>query len=393
MTRRIYFDFNATTPLAHEVVVAMEWSLREEYGNPSSLHWAGIRSRDAVEAARSEVAAILCCDATEVIFTSGGTEGNNHAVKGVFYARPGKISRPHIISTAVEHPSILRSCEFLNGLGADVTLVPVDRFGRVDPEDVRDAIRPETILITVMHANNEVGTIQPIEEIARISRERGVVCHTDGAQTVGKIPVDVELLDVDLLTVAGHKLYGPKGVGALYVREGTRLEPFLHGADHEAGQRAGTENVAAIIGLGAACRLASEAINMANATALRDYFWQRLQETFGDGVTLNGHLTERLPNTLNVSFVGHCGGDILAALPRLAASTGSACHAGMSTISPVLEAMGTPREVAIGAIRFSLGRTTTAGEVDDVVAQLKTVVGIAAGSRRSAVNRRQAASH
>jgi cysteine desulfurase len=393
MNRRIYFDFNATTPLAPEVVVALERSLREDFGNPSSQHWAGTPARDAVEVARSQVAALLCCDATEVVFTSGGTEGNNHAMKGVYYAHSGRISRPHIVSTAIEHPSVLRPCEFLNGLGADVTLVPVDQFGLVDPDDVRKAIRSETILVSVMHANNEVGTIQPIGEIARISRERGVLCHTDAAQTVGKISVDVELLGIDLLTVAGHKLYGPKGVGALYVREGTRLEPFMHGADHEAAQRAGTENVAAIIGLGIACNRASEVANAPNATSLRDYFWQRLQETFGERVTLNGHLTERLPNTLNVSFAEHCGSEILAALPRLAASTGSACHAGTATISPVLEAMGTPMDRAIGAIRLSLGRTSTASEVDDVVEELQSVIGATASVRRSAGNRRQTVNH
>jgi cysteine desulfurase len=225
-----------------------------------------------------------------------------------------------------------------------------------------------------MHANNEVGTIQPIEALGKIARDREVLLHSDAAQTTGKIPVDVGILGVDLLSIAAHKLYGPKGVGALYAREGILFDPFMHGADHEAGRRAGTENVAGIVGLGLACQLASERIPAANASALRDYFWQRLQETFGEAITLNGHLTERLPNTLNVSFISHCGADILAALPQLAASTGSACHAGVATISPVLEAMGAPQDVAMGAIRFSLGRTSTAAEVDDVIEQLQSAL-------------------
>ena len=375
MTGRIYFDFNATTPLAREVEAAMRPSLVNDFGNPSSQHWAGAPARDAVEAARSQVAALLCCDATEVVFTSGGTEGNNYALKGVFHARHEKVPHPHIISTTIEHPSVLQPCRFLERVGAEITLVPVDGSGRVAPEAVRDAIRPNTVLISVMHANNEVGTIQQIEEIARMARERGVLCHTDAAQTAGKISVDVESLGVDLLTIAGHKLYGPKGVGALYVREGIALEPLMHGADHEAGRRAGTENVTALVGLGAACELAVNRLAEGVDTSLRDFFWQRLQQVFGDLVELNGHLIERLPNTLNVSFRGHIGSELLARLPQLAASTGSACHAGDPCISPVLEAMGVSMDVALGAIRFSLGRTSTVAEVDEVVAWLQSVVG------------------
>lgn len=375
MTRRIYFDFNATTPLAPEVEAAMRHSLANDFGNPSSQHWAGASARDAVEAARSQVAALLCCDATEVVFTSGGTEGNNYALQGVFHSRHGKVPQPHIISTAIEHPSVLQPCRFLERVGAEITIVPVDGSGRVNPEAVRDAIRTNTVLISVMHANNEVGTIQPIEAIARMARERGVLCHTDAAQTAGKISVDVESLGVDLLTIAGHKLFGPKGVGALYVREGIALEPLMHGADHEAGRRAGTENVTALVGLGAACELAVHRLAEGVDTSLREYFWQRLQQVFGDLVELNGHLIERLPNTLNVSFRGHIGSELLARLPHLAASTGSACHAVDACISPVLEAMGVPMDVALGAIRFSLGRTSTVAEVDEVVAWLQSVVG------------------
>ncbi|MEX0642781.1 MAG: cysteine desulfurase family protein [Pirellulales bacterium] len=372
MNDRIYFDFNASTPVATEVLSGMQPWLMGGFGNASSTHWAGVSARDAIEMARSQVAALLSCDPTAVVFTSGGTESNNQAIKGVFFERLKAISHPHLITTAIEHPSISQPCRFISELGASISFVRVNSTGQVDPDEVQRAVRPETVLISVMHANNEVGTIQPIEALGRIAREREVLFHSDAAQTAGKIPVDVEMLGVDFLSIAGHKLYGPKGVGALYAREGLPFKPFMHGADHEAGRRAGTENVAGIVGLGLACQLASERMPVANASSLRDYFWQRLQETFGEAITLNGHLTERLPNTLNVSFKGHCGADILAALPQLAASTGSACHAGVATISPVLEAMGAQQDVAMGAIRFSLGRTSTAVEVDDVIERLQS---------------------
>lgn len=374
MTGRVYLDYNATTPLAPEVAKVMLPYLDEAYGNPSSLHWVGLPARDAVEEARSQVAALLCCDATEVVFTSSGTEANNHVIKGLFFSRwaPGKPF--HVITSEIEHPAILEPCRFIQGLGAEITRLPVDRFGQINPEDVSLAIRPHTALISVMHANNEVGTIQPIAEIARIAREHGVLCHTDAAQTVGKIATEVEALGVDLLTVAGHKLYGPKGVGALFMREGVTLEPLMHGAGHEAGRRAGTENVLEIVGLGAACELAQDWIDDDAVLGLRDELWQRLQEAFGDRVVLNGHVENRLPNTLNIGFAGHHGHEILARLPRLAASTGSACHAGSLHISPVLTAMGVPRDVGLGAVRFSLGRQTTRAEIAWVVEALGQVV-------------------
>lgn len=370
MTSPIYLDYNATTPIADEVATAMSRFLMEPYGNPSGLHWAGLPARDAVEKARSQVAALLCCDATEVVFTSGGSEADNYAIKGLYFGR-GNLSSPfHVITTQIEHPAVLEPCRFLERLGADVTRLPVDRHGLVDPDDVRRALRPHTALVSVMHANNEVGTIQPLTEIAAIGREHGVLVHTDAAQAVGKVPVDVESLGVDLLTVAGHKLYGPKGVGALYVREGVELEPLLHGADHEAGRRAGTENVLEIVGLGAACELAQSWIDDGSILALRDDFWNALQASFGSQVVLNGHPTLRLPNTLNVGFRGTVGSEILAAMPRLAASTGSACHAGSTHVSPVLTAMGVPHDVALGAVRFSLGRETTRSEIDTVLEML-----------------------
>jgi cysteine desulfurase len=370
MTGRIYLDYNATTPLAPEVAAAMVPYFEEAYGNPSSLHWAGLPARDAVEEARSQVAALLCCDATEVVFTSGGTEANNHAIKGLFFSRRTAGKPFHVITSQIEHPAVLEPCRFIEGIGAEVTRLPVDRFGWVDPDSVAKAIRPHTALISIMHANNEVGTIQPIVEIAQIAREHGVLSHTDAAQTVGKIPTDVEALGVDLLTVAGHKLYAPKGVGALFIREGVTLEPLLHGAGHEAGRRAGTENILQIIGLGTACELAQNWIDDPQVRTLRDALWHRLQQGFGDSVALNGHPEHRLSNTLNVSFRGHQGHEILARLPKLAASTGSACHAGSLHISPVLAAMGVPRDVGLGAVRFSLGRSTTQREIDLVANML-----------------------
>ncbi|MEX0936852.1 MAG: cysteine desulfurase family protein [Pirellulales bacterium] len=374
MNGRIYLDFNATTPPAPEVAAAMRPYLTEDFGNPSSTHWAGIGARDAVEAARSKVAALLCCDATEIVFTSGGTESNNQVLKGTFYACCRDKARPHIITSRIEHPSILEPCRFLEGLGADVTYLPVDRFGRVDPSDVKDALQDETVLVSVMHANNETGVIQPITEIAQLARDRGVLCHTDAAQTVGKIPVDVESLGVDLLTIASHKLYGPKGVGALFVREGVELTSLLHGAGHEAGRRAGTENVASIVGLGTACEVARRWLETTDTLFLRDYFWQKLRAIFSDLVVLNGHLDERLPNTLNVSFRGLFGSNILAKLPAVAASTGSACHAGVRCLSPVLEAMGVEESIGLGAIRFSLGHTTTEQELDWVSRELERII-------------------
>ena len=367
MKPQIYLDHNATTPVAGEVAAAMSRILTGPYGNPSSMHWAGIPARDAVEKARSQVASLLCCDATEVVFTSGGTEANNQAIKGLFFAKRDRGHPFHIITSRIEHPAVLEPCSFLEQLGAQVTRLAVDRHGLVDPLDVQRAIRPGTALISIMHANNEVGTIQPLVEIAAIAHEHGIPVHTDAAQTVGKIPVDVETLGVDLLTVAGHKLYGPKGVGALFVREGLELEPLLHGASHEAGRRAGTENVLEVVALGAACELAHSWIVDSSIATLCDELWTALQESFGDQVVLNGHPTQRLPNTLNIGFRGKVGSEILAAMPNLAASTGSACHEGSMQISPVLAAMGVPHDIAMGAVRFSLGRQTTRREIDAVV--------------------------
>jgi cysteine desulfurase len=363
--RQIYLDHNASTPLDAFVQAAMAPYLAAAFGNPSSGHWAGVPAREAVEAARAQVAALLGCAPDEVVFTSGGTEANNAALTGAFFAAAGR-SR-HIVTTQIEHPAIIEPCAFLERLGAEVTYVGVDATGMVDPEDVRRALRPDTILVSVMHANNEVGTVQPLVQIAAITREAGVPLHSDAAQSVGKLATDVDALGVDLLSIAGHKFYGPKGVGALYMRRGVSLEPFMHGASHESGRRAGTENVLLDVGLGAAAELACDRAWTGGVRELRDRFWVALQDRFGEGVRLNGHPTERLCNTLSVDFVGRVGSEILAALPGVAASTGSACHADRVTLSPVLEAMRVPPEVGMGAVRFSLGRSTTWDELDAVL--------------------------
>jgi len=364
MSEQVYLDYNASTPIAAEVAEAMRPFLTAHYGNPSSPHWAGAPAREAVEKARGQVAALLGADPAEIVFTSGGTESNNHAIKGTFFAHRSRGN--HIITSQIKHPATTEPCRFLETLGAEVTYLPVDRYGLVDPDDVRTAIRPQTILLTVMHANNEVGTIEPIAEIAAIACAHGILFHTDAAQSVGKVPIRVDELGVDLLSVAGHKLYGPKGVGALYIRGGTQIEPFMHGAGHEQGRRAGTENVLLDVGLGVACELAHDWIGMPTIKELRDRFWTRLRETFGQRVSLNGHPDLRLPNTLSVNFVGRIGAEVLGQLDGVAASTGSACHAGSVELSGVLKAMGISPEHGMGAVRFSLGRGTTAEQVDRV---------------------------
>ena len=374
--RQIYLDYNASTPIDPAVVAAMRPYLADAYGNPSSGHWAAKPAKVALEGARGDVAALLGCHSDEVVFTSGGSEANNLALKGVFFANQDKSD--HIITTRIEHPAIVAPCRFLERLGARVTCLPVDNNGRVDPDDLRRAITPRTILISIMHANNEVGTIQPIEDCARIARERGILFHTDAAQSVGKIATKVDELGVDLLSIAGHKAYAPKGIGALFVRRGVRLEPLIHGAEHESGRRAGTESALLAVALGKACELARDLAPMQRVRAQRDRFWQKLQGRFRDLVVLNGDPQHRLPNTLNVAFVGRVGADILAGLDGVAASTGSACHSGRVELSPVLEAMGVTPTVGMGAIRFSLGRGTTAEEIETVVERLAGVLAAAA---------------
>jgi len=371
-TQQIYLDFNASTPIAPEVAGAIAPFLHQHFGNPSSHHWAGEPAREAIEHARRQVADLLQCHPGEIVFTSGGSESNNHAIKGVFYALREKGN--HIITTQIEHPAVGSPCRFLEKLGAEVAFVPVDRYGRVDPDDIQKAITPKTILISVMHANNEVGTIQPIEEISKIGKKHGIVFHTDAAQSVGKIDTKVNDLGVDLLSAAGHKVYAPKGVGTLYIREGTPIEPLIHGASHESGRRAGTENVLLIVGLGKACEIAKKYLKDNKIHDLRNRFWELLQKNFGDGVVLNGHPSHRLPNTLNVSFIGKVGGEILSQMGGVAASTGAACHSGSVELSPVLKAMEVLPQVGMGAIRFSLGRTTTLEELNRVIRLLKKIL-------------------
>ncbi len=365
---RIYLDYNASTPIAPSVMEAMQAAMGEGFGNPSSPHWAAAPAKRMLEDSRAQVAHLIGARPDEIVLTSGGSEANNHALKGVVYASTR--AAPHIVTTAVEHPAIHAPCRFLERSGARVTRLPVDATGRIDPDDLRRAITADTVLVSVMLANNEVGTIQPVAECARIAREHGVWVHTDAAQALGKIPVDVDELGADLLTVAGHKLYAPKGVGALYVRAGLELEPLIHGAGHERGRRAGTESALLATALGRACERVGDLTPMADVEALRDRFWTGLQARFGDAVVLNGHPQHRLPNTLNVAFKGRDGGAILDRLDGVAASTGSACHADHVELSPVLAAMGVPERVAMGAIRFSLGRETTGDEIDTVLSQL-----------------------
>jgi cysteine desulfurase len=366
--QRIYLDYNASTPIDPAVAAAMRPFLDDHFGNPSSGHWASLGAKAALDTARRQVASLLGGHSDEIVFTSGGSEANNLAIKGVFFALRDK--GEHIVTTAIEHPAVVAPCRFLERLGARITFLPVDRAGRIDPDALRRAITPRTILVSIMHANNEVGTLQPIEECARIAREHGVLFHTDAAQSVGKVATRVDELGVDLLSIAGHKVYAPKGVGALFVRRGVSVEPLIHGAGHEGGRRAGTESALLAVGLGTACALAGDLSAMDRVRTLRDGFWTGLQQRFGNRVVLNGHPTQRLPNTLNVSFVGRVGAEILVRLDGVAATTGSACHAGRVELSPVLAAMGVEPEVGMGAVRFSLGRGTTRDEIDAVLTQL-----------------------
>jgi len=360
----IYLDYNATTPVHPEVVEAMLPWLREHFGNPSSAHVYGHRARDAVERARTQVAALIGCESEEVVFTSGGTEANNLAIAGVAAALGAR--RRHIVTSTVEHPAVARPCDRLARNGFEVTRLPVDPEGRVVVEDARPFLRGDTMLVTVMLANNEVGTRMPIRELASAAHERGALMHTDAAQAVGKVPVRVDDLGVDLLSIAGHKLYAPKGVGALYVRRGTPIEPLLLGAGRERGLRPGTENVPYIVGLGVACELARRDLEAeaARVRALRDLLFERLRAAI-PAIRRNGHPTERLPNTLNVSFPGVRGSAVLHWAPEVAASTGSACHEGGETPSGVLLAMGLDPQDALGAVRLSLGRGTTEEEVEE----------------------------
>ena len=385
----IYLDYNATTPIDPQVAEAIlpfvQGGLNGLFGNPSSGHSFGLAAREGVETARRQVAGMLGCDADDLIFTSGGTEANNHAIKGVAEAHCQRGN--HIITTAVEHPAVTEVCHYLEGHGFRVTYLPVDEGGMVDPEQVKEAITSETLLVTIMHANNEVGTIMPIREIADIAHRHGALVHSDCAQSVGKIPVRVDDLGVDLLSIAGHKLYAPKGIGALYIRPGVRLEKLMHGANHEQDRRAGTENIIEMAGLGKACELIQQNLlaYAEHMAAMRDRLERGLLDS-GMDARVNGRPRSsaapversgqgRLPNTLSISFRGVEADRVLASLPTVAASAGAACHSDRVEVSHVLAAMNVPEEYAMGTLRLTVGRFTTEDEIDRAVAEIREVVG------------------
>ncbi len=369
MNKPIYLDYNATTPLHPQALEAMLPYLQHHFGNPSSNHSFGLVTKQAVEKAREQVATLLNGSSQEIVFTSGGTESNNAALRGVAFAnrRLGN----HLITSAIEHPAVIEVCRWLGTQGFETTILPVDSFGLVEPADLEKAIKPGTILVSIMHANNEIGSLQPIPLLTAIAHQHGALFHTDAAQSVGKLRVDVRALGVDLLSVAGHKLYAPKGVGALYIRKGLDIQNLMFGAGHETGRRPGTENVASIVGLGAACRLADQDLETLSVSlcSLRDRLHQGLENALGaEEVKLNGHPEKRLPNTLNLSFRGVAANQLLDTIQEhVAASAGSACHADRVQISEVLSVMGIPQEWSMGAIRFSVGRHTTPEEIDAAV--------------------------
>jgi cysteine desulfurase len=373
--RRIYLDHAATTPTHPEVVKAMLPFFSDAFGNPSSIYSYGQEAKGALEEARTRVAEFIGARSEEIVFTSGGTEADNYALKGIAYANEHKGN--HVITTSIEHHAVLEACKFLERRGFKITCLPVDRYGLVAPDDVKKAITAKTILISVMHANNEVGTIEPVEEIGEIAREAGVYFHTDAVQTVGHIPVNVDKLKVDLLSTSGHKFYGPKGVGALYVRKGTKLVPLVHGGEHEKRRRAGTENVPGIVGLGKAVQLAGQEIGEEEKRLvyLRDKLIKGLEKKI-DRVRLNGHPTKRLPNNVNVSvdFVEGESMILNLDLEGICASTGSACTSSSLEPSHVLLALGLPPEQAHGSLRFTLGRENTETAVERVLEVLPGIV-------------------
>jgi cysteine desulfurase len=373
MARRVYLDHNASTPVHPEVVAEMLPYFDELYGNPSSIHAFGRAAREAVDTARERIAGFLGVRPDEIVFTSGGTESDNFAVKGLALAR----GRGHLITSSVEHHAVLRTCQALETQGFDVTYLPVDEHGRVDPEDVRRAIRPDTIAITIMHANSEVGTIQPVAAIGRIAREHHVPFHVDGVQTVGKIPVDVDALGIDALSFSAHKLYGPKGVAALYLRRGTRMIAVQHGGEHERRRRAGTENVPGIVGFGKAVEIRAREMHAeaTRLTALRTRLWEGVRERVPD-VRLSGHPVDRLPGTASLLF-RHVESESIVLgldLKGIGVSAGSACTSGNIEPSHVLVAMSVPLDWAMGAVRCSLGRGTTAEDIEYVIASVEPLI-------------------
>ena len=373
--KRIYLDYAATTPTHPEVVKAMLPYFGQAFGNPSSIHFHGQEAKAAMEEAREKIAEFIGAQGEEIVFTGGGTEANNLALKGIAYADEGKEN--HIITTSIEHHSVIEPCQFLERRGFEVTYLPVDSYGVVDPEDVEKAITDNTILISIMHANNEVGTIEPLKEIAEITNRRGISFHTDAVQAVGHIPVNVNELGVDLLSISAHKLYGPKGVGALYIRKGTRIISFMHGGEQERTHLAGTENVPAIVGFGKAIAIAEAemAKERKRLLSLRDKLIKGLSERI-DNIRLNGHPTQRLPNNVNVSIDFVEGESMLLNLDLegIAASSGSACSSSALKPSHVLLALGLPPEQAFGSLRFTLGQETVEEDIDRVLKILPPIV-------------------
>ena len=373
----IYLDYNATTPIDPLVAEAMLPYVHGLYGNPSSGHPFGRSALAGVDHARAQVTSLIGCSPDDLVFTSGGTEANNHAIKGVAWANPSTSPgerRNEIITSNIEHPAVTEVCQWLEGKGFRLTFVAADECGMVDPRRVQEVISSDTLLVSIMHANNEVGTIQPIAEIAEIAHRYGALMHSDCAQSVGKIPVRVDDLGVDLLSIAGHKLYAPKGIGALYVRPGLNLEKFMHGAGHEEGRRAGTENIIGMAGLGKACELIEQNLSQYSSqmSHMRDRLEQGLLSHSGDR-RVNGHPEKRLPNTSSIAFRGLEADRILASLPSVAASAGAACHSDMVEVSHVLAAMNVPEEYAMGTLRFSVGRFTTADEIDRAITEVNKV--------------------
>ncbi|MCL4873495.1 cysteine desulfurase NifS [bacterium] len=372
---RIYFDHNATTPVPEEVFEALVPFLKEQWGNPSSIHWAGRGTRKAVEDAREKVCALLNCTNTELIFTSSGTEGDNHAIKGLAYARKDKGN--HIITTAVEHPAVLNTCKHLQKEGFEVTYLGVDNDGLISLDELKAAITPKTILISVMFANNETGVLFPMKEIGAIAKEKGVAFHTDAVQAAGKAKIDVKDINCDLLTISGHKLYGPKGIGALFVKRGVRLVPLIHGGHHERNRRGGTENVAGIVGMGKAAEIALRDMDkeIEHLKTLRDRLEKGMAERV-QHIKVNGHAEKRLPNTANISFEFVEGESLLLNLDMkgIAASSGSACTSGSLEPSHVLIAMGLTHELSHGSVRFSLGKSNTAEEIDFLLETMPPIV-------------------
>jgi cysteine desulfurase len=373
--KKVYVDHNATTPVHPEVLEAMLPYYMDKFGNPSSIHGFGRETKVALEEAREKVAQLLGVASAEIFFTSGGTESDNLAVKGVAFANRDK--GKHIITSKIEHHAILESCKFLEKEGFTVTYLPVDSKGVVDPEDLRKALRDDIILVSIMYVNNEVGSIQPLEEISRIVKDKGIYLHSDAVQALGKIPLDVRKLNVDMLSMSGHKIYGPKGVGAIYIRKGVRITPWSHGGHHERSRRAGTENVPGIVGFAKAVELAYRELDDQNRHLknLTETFYRRLIETIPD-VILNGDLNSRAVNTLNISFKGVEGESVILSLDLkgVAVASGSACTSGTLEPSHVLSAMGIAPEIAQGAIRFSFGRDNTMEDVDYVVSILPEIV-------------------